>query len=286
MFRLAWFTDVHLNLIRLPEARKFFGQYMAKEVDCDAAVISGDISESSTLKLHLEEFAEGLGKPVHFVMGNHDFYGSSIHNTLKRAAKLANWLTRDGIVELTPETALVGHEGWYDAILGEPYSNFHMTDWDRIKEYRQQFRRHERGGIIRLSQDLGLTAVRKFRSILEQALERYPLVIMATHVPPFKQSAWYDFKPSSPKILPWYTSKLMGDMLLEVLHSRPHKRLIVLCGHTHNSANYQPLRNLQVLTGNATYYAPDLAGILKINGNHVVMQMKTETGWTNVGLFR
>jgi Icc protein len=286
MFRLAWFTDIHLNFLRMSEACKSFGQYMAKEADYDAAVISGDISESPTLKLHLESFVEGLGKSAHFVLGNHDFYGSSIHNTLKKAAKLANWLTRDGVIELTPETALVGHDGWYDTLLGDPYSDFYMADWECIKEYRRQFRRHERGGVIHLSQDLGLSAVREFRPILERALEQYPLVIMATHVPPFKQSAWHDFRPSSPKTLPWYTSKLMGDMLLEVLHPKPNRRLLVLCGHTHSSANYQPLPNLQVLTGSAKYYAPDLAGILKISGSQVTVQMKTENSWANVKLFK
>jgi len=286
VFCLAWLTDIHLNFIRLPEAPKVFGQYLAEEIDCDAAVISGDISESPTLKLHLEGFAEGLGKPVHFVMGNHDFYGSSIHSTLKKAAKLANWLTREGVVELTSETALIGHEGWYDAILGMPYSDFGMSDWDCIKEFRRQARRYDRGGIIRLAQDLSLTAVREIQPILERALERYPLVIMATHIPPFEQSSRYDLRFAPPKTLPWYTSKMMGDMLLEVMYKRPHRKLLVLCGHSHSSANYRPLKNLQVLTGRATYYAPDLAGFLRINDSHIEIRMRTETGWTNLRPFR
>lgn len=286
VYNLAWLTDIHLNFIRLPEAPKAFGEYLAKEVQLDSVVISGDISESPTLQDHLKWFSEGLGKPVHFVLGNHDFYRSSIRTTLKRASNIPNWLTRKGVVELTPKVALVGHEGWYDAILGDPYSDFSMSDWESIKEYRRQFRQRDRQGVIRLSRDLSLAAVRAFKPILESALEKYSLVIMVTHVPPFELSSFYQLKVSPPKTRPWYTSKMMGDLLLEVMSQRPDKRLLVLCGHTHHSATYMPLRNLHVLTGHATYHAPDMAGLIQLNDSHVSVLMKFETGWNPVRPFR
>lgn len=286
VFSLVWLTDVHLNFMQMPDASRIFGQYLAREVQVDAVVISGDISEGPTLQGHLEGFAEGLGKPVYFVLGNHDFYHSSVRTSLRTASRIPNWLTTKGVVELTPEVALIGQDGWYDALLGEPYSDFDLADWQCIKEFRAQFRRHHREGVIKLSRDLSLASVRNLQPVLERAIEAYPLVILATHIPPFELSAFYQSKVTEPKARPWYTSKLMGDLLLEVMSKNPNKRLLVLCGHTHSSASYRPLSNLHVLTGYAQYRAPDLAGIINLNESHASVLMRFETGRRPLHLFR
>jgi len=67
--RLAWITDPHFNFLPRFGAR-VFGQYVAKKTDCDAVVLTGDIAEFKSLDKASEDFAEGLDKPVYFVLGN------------------------------------------------------------------------------------------------------------------------------------------------------------------------------------------------------------------------
>lgn len=38
--------------------------------------------------------------------------------------------------------------------------------------------------------------------------------------------------------------------------------LLVLCGHTHSEANYQPLRNLMVRVGKAEYRYPEVQEVI------------------------
>ena len=75
--RLAWITDPHFNFLP-PFGARAFGQYVAKETGCDAVVLTGDIAESKSLEQASRGFAEGLDKPVYFVLGNHDYYSGSI----------------------------------------------------------------------------------------------------------------------------------------------------------------------------------------------------------------
>ena len=120
--RLAWITDPHFNFLP-PFGARAFGQYVAKETGCDAVVLTGDIAESKSLERASRGFAEGLDKPVYFVLGNHDYYSGSIEGTRTVARRLGGnlrWLHSAGIVQLSQETALVGHEGWYDAQYGAP----------------------------------------------------------------------------------------------------------------------------------------------------------------------
>jgi predicted phosphohydrolase len=85
-------------------------------------VLTGDFAESRSLKRAAKGFGEGPVKPIYFVLGNHDYYGGSIDGTRTVARRLSGylrWLHSAGIVQLHRETALVGHEGWYDAQYGD-----------------------------------------------------------------------------------------------------------------------------------------------------------------------
>lgn len=112
---LAWATDIHLNYASEPRQRKFY--YAVKE-QADALVVTGDIAESHDIQPTLTAMATLIERPVHFVLGNHDFYRGSIADTRRDVAETAKGiehlvcLNRAGIVELTQRTALVGRDGW------------------------------------------------------------------------------------------------------------------------------------------------------------------------------
>ena len=87
-----------------------------------------------------------VGKPIYFVLGNHDFYRGSVAGTRSAVAEIVHgsqnlvYLTQAGVVELTPHTALVGHDGWADGRLGDlDGSDVILNDFlliDELKHWR------------------------------------------------------------------------------------------------------------------------------------------------------
>lgn len=259
--RLIWLTDVHLNFI--PHgASKTFGEYvLAEETQLggpfDAVVVTGDIAEYTSFEELIEEFAQGVGKPVYFVLGNHDAYGGSIRGMRAKAEKMkgkARWLVSEQSVQLCEGTVLVGQDGWYDARFGDAKrSQVTLNDFMVIKELMPL-----RGAALFLAlQGFADVFAAEARALLEAAIEAgNTRVVFATHVPPFWQATWHEGKQSDKHWLPWMSSKAMGDMLNELSASHPDVEFLVLCGHTHGAGTYQHAPNLKVLTGHSAYRLP------------------------------
>jgi 3',5'-cyclic AMP phosphodiesterase CpdA len=64
--------------------------------------------------------------------------------------------------------------------------------------------------------------------------------------------------------LPHFSSKIMGDTLLEVAEANPDRHILVLCGHTHGSSYFAPRKNLEVYTGAADYGFPDVCEVFEV----------------------
>jgi predicted MPP superfamily phosphohydrolase len=77
-FKLAWCSDLHLNFLYAKEQSRFLDSLRA--LRADALLITGDISSSPTLGAALDALAM-VGKPVYFVIGNHDYYCSDFAST-------------------------------------------------------------------------------------------------------------------------------------------------------------------------------------------------------------
>lgn len=271
MKRLAWLTDVHLTFLDDVGRRQFVESVAGKS--SDAVVVSGDIAESPDVAERLRDMADVVRRPVYFVLGNHDFYRGSIEGTRREVAELAAgseflcYLTASGVVELTPTTALVGHDGWGDARLGNyDASDVLLNDFFYIEELK----RHQTGpweidkaSLKGLLRSLGNEAARHFARVLPEAFEAHRRVVAVTHVPPFREAAWHQGKHSDDDWLPFFASKAVGDCMLDVMRTRPDRELVVLCGHTHGAGQTQILDNLRVLTGGAEYGKPRIEEILE-----------------------
>lgn len=280
---LLWATDIHLDFLRVPEAPKMFGEYLASEYpSAQALVITGDISETPTLKSNLEAFGKGWGRPLFFVLGNHEYYKGSFEGTAKIAHSIDGWLEKHESIELTSDCALVGVEGWYDGLLGFGKSEkFVMSDWFEIRDMRCLIDRRQLLDVCQVrSETFALLAKAK----IKKAFTKYNTVVFATHYPPYAEACWHEGAVSDNWHLPWFTSKLMGDALTQVMENHPKKKLVVLCGHTHSSGTYSPLPNLTVLTGEAVYGAPDSAGLLQIKGGACQVTMKVNKVSTSLNL--
>ncbi|MEL6306991.1 MAG: metallophosphoesterase [Chloroflexota bacterium] len=267
MVRLAWMTDLHLNFLEPIQIDHWLTD--VRKARAHAVVITGDIGEASTFEDYLIRMAGRLGVPLFFVLGNHDYYHGSIAQVRETAEMIENeyaclnWLPAHGVVKLNEETALVGHGGWGDAQYGDFLnSSVMLNDYLIIDDLN---------GLAPVNlqkklKSLGKDAVETLAPQLEEALTDYNHVYVATHVPPFQESCWYDDKtpPDDDDYLPHFACKAVGDLLLDMTDTYPTKLITVLCGHTHGRGETQMRPNLQVITEGATYGEPTIARVFDI----------------------
>ena len=263
MKRLTWVTDIHLNFLTREQVEAFCRRIT--EANPSALLISGDIAEAHNVEPYLRILELMLQLPIYFVLGNHDYYRGSVPVVREAMRKLTarspflRWLPAAGVVELTPQTALVGHDGWADGRLGDyEHSPVILTDYVLIKELSGL----DRAARLKRLHAFGDEAAAHLEEVLPRALERFPNVLFLTHVPPFKEACWHAGRISNDEWLPHFTCAAVGETLLRIMRAHPTRNLTVLCGHTHGHGRAQLLPNLLALTGGAAYGAPQLQDAL------------------------
>ena len=92
-------------------------------------------------------------------------------------------------------------------------------------------------------------------------------IIILTHVPPFPEVCLYQSRPTDVDYLPYFSSKAMGDVLLESAQKYTYVEFFVLSGHTHSYAHNQILKNLSISVGDAKYYQPTIQKIIDLKNN-------------------
>jgi hypothetical protein len=267
MKRLAWLTDIHLNFLREPAQEAFYGS-LADTV-ADIFLLGGDVGEAHDVALYLKAIDHAVRRPVYLVLGNHDFYQGTIAGVRSRVRQLCaacpnlHYLPDEGVVPLTEETCLIGHDGWGDARLGDYWrSTVMLNDWGLIGEFGGFF--EEMGERLAKLHALGDEAGAHFRAVLPAALKRFRHVVVLTHVPPFRAACWHEGRISDNEWLPHFTCKAAGDALAEAMAAWPDRKMTVLCGHTHGAGEAQILPNLRVITGGAVYGSPTVQRVLEV----------------------
>lgn len=249
-----------------PGAAKIFAEYMAAEnPEAEALIITGDISHAKGIENHLKELAAGFQKPIYFVLGNHDYYYSSFDDVDARVARVVknlpnvHWLNKgwhehNGVV-------IVGTNGWYDAYHGNTYTKAHLNDFYEIKDLMPGIHYHDL--LLQLVRARAGKESDQLAKLLKDACETdSEVIIVATHVAPYPEAAWYNGQPSEREMMPWFSSASTGAVLDIYSKKYPEKTFIVLCGHCHDSGIYQRRENMIVYTGRARYRHPDLAGMI------------------------
>ncbi len=260
--RLAWLTDIHLDFLDLPRRTRLHQEIRAAAPD--GVVITGDIATAPTLPDRLGELADALPCPVWFVLGNHDFYRGSIASVRRWAAtprESLTWLPTAGVVRLGPDTALIGHDGWGDARLGDFARTRVMLNDFLLIEDLAGMPKPTLGPKLAA---LGDEAAAHLADTAREALTWARHVIVAIHVPPFREACWHEGAISDDSWLPFFTCAAAGDALRAAMTAHPDARMTVLCGHTHSSGTADILPNLRVLTGAARYGAPAVQQVLEL----------------------
>ncbi len=257
---VAWLTDPHLNFAGVRAAEKLALE--VAERGAKALLISGDIGESHDLEGWLTVMATMACAPVYFVLGNHDFYGSSVAVVREDVRDLCRgyggdlvYLTGGGPVALSERTGLVGHDGWGDARAGDyARSPVMLADFMQIEDLRGLTHDGLRDALM----VLGDEAAREFEPALAEALGRFEHVIVLTHVPPFVESCWHEGKLSDANWAPFFVCEAVGDVIRRQAALHRDVRVTVLCGHTHGAGEAWVEPNVHVKTGAARYRKPAL----------------------------
>jgi 3',5'-cyclic-AMP phosphodiesterase len=265
MHRVIWLTDIHLNHCDDESVENFLREVHAKKPD--SLVISGDFSESFQLLRYLRWIDSFFGCPCYFVLGNHDYYFSSIQ-AVRAEVRLACkesvslcYLTDSKSVSLTKRWGLVGHDGWADGRIGDYERSIVMMHDYKLIEELSRVGKKERWPLL---QKLGDDSATESEPELLRALRQHDQVLFVTHVPPMREACWHNGALSDDQWAPHFTCKAMGDMLMRVMAEHPQKKLTVLCGHTHGSGETTPLPNLRIITGGAVYGAPAICRIFDL----------------------
>ena len=262
MRKVAWTTDPHFDFIGFEKCREFC--MGINNLGVDALVISGDIGEATNIESYLRLIADNVCLPIYFVLGNHDIYGGSIAEVRNRISRLCAgsdkliWLPQSELVQLSPETCLLGHDGWADGRNGNFMgSRIFLNDYRLISELRElgtaerQYRLHA----------LGDEAAEYFTRVLPKAIIEYKNLVLITHVPPFREACWHEGKISNDQYLPHFSCQAVGNVLRNMMLGSD-AQMTVLCGHTHSRGEVRILPNLVVKTGQAVYGSPAVNEII------------------------
>ena len=286
--RSLWLTDIHLNFLEDSQVSNYLA--FLKNLDFDAVWISGDIGEANNIVRYLVWMQEALQKPIYFVLGNHDYYQGAIKDVRTNIRALCQqnkglyWLSEMGPIECSPNAALLGHDSWADGRLGDFWnSDLILNDYLLIEDFNPWMTdAKKRGNAIEIEmaaymdrldgaearqrrlatmQALAQEAAAHLRQHLPGAFLHYQDVYFLTHAPPYKDACLHQGSPSSDSSLPHFSSKIVGDTILEIMVGHPDRKLTVLCGHTHSPVVVKPAPNVVVNVGRGVYCRPEVQAV-------------------------
>jgi 3',5'-cyclic-AMP phosphodiesterase len=262
---LTWLTDPHLEFCSHLTRSDLYRSI--NRAASEIVVITGDLSAGPHRLAQYVELAEKVSKPIYFVLGNHDRYGTTFANTeavVKRVTRQFSHLVRlDGsqLIPLNESVALIGVDGWADGLGGEgPATKARINDFYQILDFATD----PEPQAFRAMKERARKYAQALKPSLSKALTQYQTTIIATHVPPYEDAAWHEGLPSSPDYQPFFSSPTMGKLIQAAAAKHPGKSVLVLCGHTHSPGAYRK-GNVLVLTGGARYSFPEINRTIQLD---------------------
>lgn len=272
MPRAIWLSDLHLNFVCDDPQGPFDEEYHrfvedVRRANADLVLVGGDLAEAPTLTIFLDRIVDDFSLPIYFVLGNHDCYRGSIAasrevaRNYQRPPAQVCYLSASDVVPLGEKTALIGHDGWADGRCGNyEWSRVKINDYTYIQEFILAGEEHR----LATLHALGDEAADHMRRVLPQALSSFEHVVLLTHVPPFQGAAWHREQLCDYEWAPHFACAAAGEAILEAMSHARHRRLTVLCGHTHGAGEYRPLPNVVVWTAGAEYGQPTIQRVLDL----------------------
>lgn len=267
MTKITWLTDIHLDCVNEEAARAFLETVRQQNADC--VFITGDISISTDLTRHLRMIDEIVGRPTYFVLGNHDYWYSTIDHIADQLPRKLNemsfmkWMNTSGVVKLSDTTCVIGHDGWYDCRNGQADPPaFMMVDWRTMGDFA------DCKSMKAVSAKCAAIAQRGWnhleKAITAAVAQHFRKIVILTHVPPFKEAHFHEGRPGSDLANPFFTSKCLGDLLKAAAEKFPDRQFEVFAGHSHGKCDVQIAPNLLVHVGGAEYSKPIIQAVTSV----------------------
>jgi predicted phosphodiesterase len=242
----AWCSDTHFNLWTLSSKRRFFTGLNDRGVE--RLIISGDVSTGRVVERDLEVMSRFFNGHVHFVLGNHDYHGryiDSVHTDVQRITRTyprLHWLTHEHVVSLSDDVALIGTEGWYDAIDCSVNAMKLTTDWHMTFDFSRQENMYER---VEAWRNMANRSSDVITDRLERALDAHRMVYVVTHFPPWKEATRAVGTLLEGLWVPYNTNVALGKAIERVMVGRNDEYVVVLAGHTHVPCNVRISNNIE-----------------------------------------
>ncbi len=234
----------------------------------DGCLLTGDISEADDVAWQIKQLSLEFDCPLFFVLGNHDFYRGRIERVREQVRQVCahdthlHYLTGAAPIRLSDEWVLCGDDGWADARVGSYFnSSVRMNDFRLIEDLSEL----DDQSRFRFLRRQGAAAAWRLSRQLKVAADMCRRILVMTHVPPFRESCWYDGRHSDDNWAPFFICHSMGWVLKRFCRSHPQHEVLVLCGHTHHAGHSSIAENLTVWTGAAEYGVPKLCAALELN---------------------
>lgn len=258
MMKIAWASDLHFDDCNDVSIQAFLQEL--QESNADIVLFGGDISNGILLSQHLRMLDQSLPCTGYFVLGNHDYYYRSLKGVGKQIGSLQhnwsklNYLTSRSFVSLNNRVALIGQDGWSDAMAGT-FDSTPITIQDF--NYIQDFKNLNRNELKTKLRELGHNEAASLKLKVKAAFQDHDHLVILMHPPAYEAAAIYK-GASDPFWLPYMVWSAAGDMLKEVLANEKKKDILILCGHAHSYYDNYILPNLRIIVSDALEKTPKL----------------------------
>ena len=178
---LIWLTDLHLEFCSHRTRNQLYQSI--NQAAGEIVVITGDLSAGPHRLAQYTELAEQIRKPVYFVLGNHDRYGTTFANAeavVERVTTLFSHMVRlDGsqVIPLNKSVASVGVDGWADGLGGEgPATKARINDFYQILDFATE----PEPQVFRQMKERARKYSQALKPSLIKALKQYQTALIAT----------------------------------------------------------------------------------------------------------
>lgn len=249
-FKYLWFTDLHLNRVS-PIKKILFINHIIKE-NPKAIFLTGDISNGMILYYDLYLLARFIKCPIYFILGNHDYWNSSIEKTHNKVKSLCDkfphliWMSQTDFIELNDDVAIIGDEGWFDGRNGNTdYLKFTIDQY-LIQDFKKHKSMDEK---LEHWRKMSLESSLKIESKLQKALNKgYKTVYILTHFPAFIEATRHAGSIFEKFWLPYNINMFLGKVLTDLILDHNHK-IVLLTGHTHEPKTIKINKNIICYVG-------------------------------------
>jgi hypothetical protein len=262
----VWITDPHIDHLNRgdPGALERLGAILDR-LGATHILLGGDVADCRSFEEYLSRLTAACGRPVYFVLGNHDYYFGTVASVRERAACLgipgASWLARSGVVDLGGGTALVGRGGWGDAHCGDLEDFTVLTDYAAIGDLSATIDLrdfwlngfHKREALVARLRELGEEAAEDLTRDVLEAAGAYRRILILTHVTPFRETCTYRDRPGDVKGFPGFLWDSMGLRLRSIAEEYPGAEFLVFSGHTHAESRCRIAPNLRAWSSLSEY---------------------------------